>query len=286
MRRATTIGQELTQLHTIQDLTEVFESVASMHIAKIRSRVIASKQFFAELWPTYRSLRIDPRERVASGRQSNNRSALIALTTGGKLGGETDETIADSLTAAITNPEQTDIMAIGSRGATLLKQRGINVRTIFDLPPSDINLSVGDIIKNLQPYKRITVFYQTYESLRVQKVARIELLTAVRALGEDIAEEGETVSSRDYIFEPNITQIADYMESVMMSIALTQIIMESKLAGYAARFNAMNRAKHRAKDMVDDFRLQYYRARRNEGDERLKEMMKVVKISRRLGASQ
>jgi F0F1-type ATP synthase gamma subunit len=60
-------------------------------------------------------------------------------------------------------------------------------------------------------------------------------------------------------------------------VALIQIIMESKLAGHAARFNNMSRAKQRAKDLVGETRTDYYRTKRNERDERLQEIMKVAK---------
>ncbi|MGH7196849.1 MAG: F0F1 ATP synthase subunit gamma [Candidatus Saccharimonadales bacterium] len=278
MRRAISIQQELNQIHTIEDLTEVFESIASLHIAKVRNRVVASKAFFAELWPVYRSLRVDPKERLARNkRPKKGRNVLVAVTAEGKLGGETTEGIISELVAAYRTPDKTDVIAVGSLGTRLLHQHGITPTTTFSLPTSDISFDVGDMIRVLDDYDQIKVFYQTYESLRQQKVAHIDLVSAVCGLGEDVGEEGETVSSRDYIFEPGINEIADYMESVMMGVALTQIVMESKLAGYANRFNAMSRAKRRAKDLVTSFGLQYHRAKRAEGDERLKEITKVIR---------
>jgi F0F1-type ATP synthase gamma subunit len=111
----------------------------------------------------------------------------------------------------------------------------------------------------------------------VQKPARIELISAIRELGETVADEpGEVMSSRDYIFEPGIDRIAEYMESTMLGIALTQIIMDAKLSQYAARYNAMTRAKRRAVDIVRDEKRLYFRAKRSESDERLKEMTKAV----------
>lgn len=280
MRRAIAIQQELTRIRTVEDLTEVFESIASLHIAKIRNRVVASKAFFAELWPVYRSLRVDPKERLArTKRPKKGRSVLVAVTAEGRLGGEMTEGIINELVATYKTPAKTDIIAIGSLGTHLLHQHGITPTATFALPTSDISFDVGDIIGMLDDYDQIKVFYQTYESLRKQKVAHIDLVSAVRDLGEDVGEEGETVSSRDYIFEPSINEIADYMESVMMGVALTQIIMESKLAGYASRFNTMSRAKRRAKELVTDFGLQYHRARRAETDERLKEVTKVLRSS-------
>ncbi|HVI69129.1 MAG TPA: F0F1 ATP synthase subunit gamma [Magnetospirillaceae bacterium] len=282
MRRAITIQNELSQIRIIEDLTEVFESVASMHISRIRNRVVASQQFFAELWPTYRSLRIDPKERVATTRKiRKGHDAFVAITSEGKLGSAVDEQIIDTLLASMPTGKKPDILIIGSHGITRLQQHGVSAAKAFVLPATDVNFSVGEIVDALEHYDQISVFYQTYESLRSQSIERIELLTAVRELGEGMGEEGETVSSRDYIFEPNISEIATYMESVMMGVALIQVIMDSKLAGYAARFNNMSRAKQRAKDLVGDMQLDYYRTKRNERDERIQEIMKVVHRGRK-----
>lgn len=280
MRRAVTIQSELGQIRTIEDLTEVFESVASMHIARIRNHVVASQEFFAELWPTYRSLRIDPKERVATTRKvRKGHNAFLAVTSEGKLGSSVDELIINQMMAEHPG-QKTDILVIGSHGLSRLQQRGVKVTKAFSLPTTDINFGVGDIIEALAEYDKISVFYQRYESLRLQQTERIDLLGAVRELGEEVSDDEETVSSRDYIFEPNIAEIATYMESVMMSVALIQIIMESKLAGYATRFNNMSRAKQRAKDLVGEMQVDYYRTKRSERDERLQEIMKVVRHGR------
>jgi ATP synthase F1 gamma subunit len=277
MRRAIVIQNQLNQIRTVEDLTEVFESVASMHIARIRNHVVASQQFFAELWPTYRSLRIDPRERVETTRKvRKGHNAFVAVTSEGKLGAAADEKIIDQMLASAPKSNTPEFMIIGSHGLTRMHQHGIKITHAFTLPATDINFSVGDIIDAFEHYDQISVFYQTYESLRSQKIERIELLTAVRELGEGVGED-EVVSSRDYIFEPSIAEIATYMESVMMGVALIQILMESKLSGYAARFNNMSRAKQRARDLVGEMQQDYYRTKRNERDERLQEIMKVVK---------
>lgn len=281
MSRALNLQKELAQIHTIEDLTQAFEGIASIHISHIRDRVVASKDFFSELWPIYRSLRIDPRERLKrENRAHKGRNVFVAVTGEGKLGTEITEQIVDGMLAAYTGGK-TDVIAVGSRGAGMLQQRGVHVAKSFVFPQSDMNINVGDVIHELYKYDQISVFYQTYESLRSQKVVRIELVSAVRELGEGVGEEGESISSQDYIFEPNITEIADYMESVMMGVAFIQIIMESKLAGYATRFNAMSRAKRRAGELVTDYSNMYHRAKRAESDERLKEIIKAAKVQER-----
>jgi F-type H+-transporting ATPase subunit gamma len=279
MSHITVIQQQLAQIHTVEDLTEAFEGIASIHIAKIRDRVVASKDFFSLLWPIYRSLRVDKDRLIRSNRAKAGRNVFLVVTSEGKLASEIVEKIVGAMIEAYGKVQNTDIMVVGSRGVEEVHRHGLPIIKSFAMPTSDVDVNVSDIIHELNEYEQISVFYQTYESLRTQAVARIELVSAVQSLGENVGQGGETLSSKDYIFEPSINEIADYMESVMMGVALIQVVMESKLAGHAARFNAMSRAKRRARELSDDFRLEYHRAKRSIGDERLKEIMKVVRTN-------
>ena len=284
MRRAIAIQDDLDQIHVVEDLTGVFESVASIKIARIRNRVVASKAFFAELWDTYRGLRVDPKEQLLrNSRKTNGRTVLVAVTTEGKLSGEIGNKVIDDVVEAARDAKDLDVIVLGTYGATQLRDKGVEVKQVFKLPESDVQFSVADIISILQDYKQISVFYQMYESLRIQRVGRIELVSAVHELSDEVSAEGEDVeivSSHEYIFEPGAPEIANYLESLMLGVALTQVMMESKKPPFASRFNAMNAAKHRAHDLGDEYALMYHRAKRAEADERLKEIMKVVNAQR------
>lgn len=283
MKRAALIKDELGQIETVEDLTGVFESIASMHIAKIRGRVVASKSFFAELWQVYSSLRIDPSKRIGARKHAQQGSSVaVIITSEGKFGGGLNDKILQVMLDSYPEDARPAIVAMGSYGAAKLKRQGVPIKRAFSLPPRDIDINVSAVIRELQHYERIAVFYQTYDSLRVQKVARIDLLSTVREYGQGVGESRETLSPDDYIFEPGIAEIADYMESVMMGIALTRVVMEAKLAGYAARYNTMSLAKKRAGDLVGDFRHEYHRAKRAESDERIKEVLKAAKYQRQL----
>lgn len=281
MKRASMIQDEVNQINTIGELTGVFESIASLKISKLRGRVIASKEFFAELWNTYRQLRVNPAEQLGRRANIHGGIAFVAVTSDGKLSGEIDDQVVKHLYDMLNTDAQTqpDIIAIGSHGASKLREYYIDVAHVFPLPDSDEEFSVGDIIEVLSQYDESTVFYQTYESLRSQKVARIDLNSAVRTMSDEAEEEtaaNEIVSSKDYIFEPDINEIANYLETQMMGVALTQVIMESKLAQHASRFNAMNAAKNTAHDISASLTRQFHRSKRGEADERLKEAMKVI----------
>lgn len=279
MKRALSVKDDLDQIRTVESLTEVFESIASIKLSKIRSKVIFSKNFFEDLWQTYQELRIDPKEQLKRPHRSNKgRNIFLAVTTEGKLSGGAVDKVLDAVEEAIGSQNDIDLFILGKQGDIQAKERGLAVKQVYQLPESDTHFSISEMIEVLKSYDQISVFYQTYTSLRVQTTKRIELISTIRELGDDVEKvDTEIVSSRNYVFEPGIADIAEYLESMMMNVSLTEIIMESKLAQYASRFNAMTMAKRRAEDKTKELDRVYHRAKRSEADERAKEMIKVLR---------
>ena len=68
-----------------------------------------------------------------------------------------------------------------------------------------------------------------------------------------------------------------------MQIAVSQLILESKLAQYASRFRAMTASHQRADDSKRELHLDFNRAKRAVKDERLKEIINGLKKIRQGG---
>jgi F0F1-type ATP synthase gamma subunit len=73
--------------------------------------------------------------------------------------------------------------------------------------------------------------------------------------------------------------VVDHLERSMMQIAMSQLILNSKLAQYASRFRAMSASHTRADEAKTDLHLDYNRAKRAIKDERLKEIINGMKKS-------
>jgi F-type H+-transporting ATPase subunit gamma len=269
------INQEAQQVGTVSELTGIFESIASMRIGKIKDRVQRSQAFFAELWKIYTALRIDPTERLSgkNGPKRDKPNVFLALTSEGGLSGDIDQRIVKTVLDNL-DPKTTDLIVIGAHGATQFVQNHAKIKRYFRLPDVDQAIDVSPIVEELLGYKQPTVWFQRYVSLSVQEVGRIDLLGRVRALGSDSkVDAGEVISPREYLFEPSVDDVVRYLESVMMEIALSQVILESRLAQYASRFTAMSAAKKRAKDLQVSLIMAYNRAKRGEADDRIKEIV-------------
>ncbi|HUD11204.1 MAG TPA: F0F1 ATP synthase subunit gamma [Candidatus Saccharimonadia bacterium] len=272
------IQKEAGQVGTVSELTGIFESIASMRIGKIKDRVTRSQLFFAELWKIYTQLRIDPSERLTgkNGPKREKPNVFLALTSEGGLSGDIDQRIVHTVLENL-DPKTTDLVVIGAHGATQFVQGHAQIKRYFRLPDVDQAIDVSPIIDELLGYKQPTVWFQRYISLSVQEVGRIDLLGRVRALGSDAqASSGEIISPREYLFEPSVDDVVRYLESVMLEIALSQVILESRLAQYASRFTAMSSAKKRARELQLDLVMSYNRARRGEADDRIKEIVNAM----------
>lgn len=271
---------ELGQVNTIKDLTSIFEAIASIHIAQIKDKVVSSTKFFDELWHIYSQLREGEKQQIGVHPGAVKGSmALLAVTSEGGLIGDIDEKIIRSMLKD-ERSKTADLFVIGGHGVALLGQRHIKAKHVFPLPDVEQNVDVEAIAKAMSLYENATVYYQTYISLTRQEVAQIDLFSAVATLGRDTKKE-DPISEENYIFEPSIQDVLVFMESVMLEVALGQVILESKLAQYASRFNAMSAAKDKAKELKDDLTMALSRARRSIGDERTKEIMSAMKLTHR-----
>ena len=282
MRRPSEIEKDVHAMEALTEITSVFEGIASMRIAQIKNQVQQATQFFHELWSIYSQIRVDTSFGFGRSQKKDElikKDLYVIITAEGGFSGDIDQKLIQ-LMLMTYKPEQHDILVIGHHGAIQLAQRNIRFKKYFKLPTKDQNINVGPIIREVQLYNTTTVFYQEYVSLMVQDVRKIELSAAVTSEGKDIKSENkEYISLENYIFEPSSYDVVDHLESSMMRIALSQLILDSKLAQYASRFRAMSASHDRAEESTGDLKMSYNRSKRAIKDARLKEIINGLRKS-------
>lgn len=284
MKRVSEISREEADMTTLVELTGAFEGIASMRIAQIKNQVLQSTKFFNELWAIYTQLRVD--SGFSFGRDKDveviDKQLYIIITAEGGFSGDIDQKLIE-LMLQDYDAEKNDIIVIGHHGAVQLAQRGVGFKKYYKLPSRDKNINVQPIIKEVRHYSSTKMFYQQYVSLMVQDVKRIELSNAVHERGSASSKPEDLINEQTYIFEPSSYAVAAHLERSMMQITISQLILESKLAQYASRFQAMSKSRDRADEMKTDLHMEYNRAKRAIKDERLKEIVNGLKKAR-LGA--
>lgn len=287
MSKLKEIEAERASFSAIVELTGVFEGIASMKISKIKNQVLQATQFFDELWGIYTQLRVDGLFRFGRDDKKQvviDKELYVLITAEGGFSGDIDQKLI-SLMLETYDPEKNDIIVMGHHGATQLKQKSITYKKYFKLPEKDQNVNVEPIIQEVQQYKDTSVFYQKYVSLMTQDVKRITLSNAVAQQGDEASEAEEVISEFTYIFEPDIYSVVAHLERSMLSIALSQLVLDSKLAQYASRFRAMSASHEMADESLSSATLRYNRAKRGIKDERLKEMINGIRKKAMEGAN-
>jgi F-type H+-transporting ATPase subunit gamma len=274
MSRITEVAKRRAAMETIVSLTSVFEGLASMRIAQTKNQVLQSQQFFSELWQMYSQLRVDNLFRFGrtDEKEMIDKQLYIVVTSEGGFSGDIDQKLISWMLGQF-KPADQDIIVIGHHGAVLLIQSDVSFKKYFTLPSRDRNINVEPLVREIRRYRDTSVFYQTYVSLMVQDVKRIELNMAVQEQGRKAKKGEEVISEANYIFEPSALDVVAHLEQSMTQIALSQVILDSKLAQYASRFRAMSMANDKADEWLDDLHMLYNRTKRRSQDERLKEII-------------
>lgn len=279
MRRASIIEKESVQIATVEDLTGVFESIASTHVAKVKNKVTLSKEFFQLIWSRYSSIQLNPNARITNRdltQEGKSRKVFVIISAEAGLSGDIDQRLIEKMLQDYDS-QTTDIIVLGTHGANQLTQRGVKFTRYFQVPESDQYIDVSPVIDAVLPYSQIIVYYEEYVSLGVQEIKNIDLISSMREMSEEADTDENAITEADTIFEPSLEDIADQMELTMMTLALSQTILESSLAQAASRFSAMAVAKKRAGELLSDYRLEFHRAKRSESDRRLREVMVSLK---------
>jgi F-type H+-transporting ATPase subunit gamma len=279
MKRLNEIAKEEANMSVLVELTGAFEGIASMRISQIKSQVEQSTKFFNELWEIYSQLRrgdVFSFGRGKTDKMVSEKELYVIITAEGGFSGDIDQKLVN-LMLQDYDKEKQDIIVIGHHGAIQLAQRGISYQKYYKLPSKDRDINVTPIVQKVREYRSTKIFYQQYVSLMIQDVRRIELSNAINQRGTASDKPEEVINEQNYIFEPSTYEVAAHLERTMMQIAISQLILESKLAQYASRFQAMSAARDRADESKSDLHLSYNRTKRAIKDERLKEIVNGLK---------
>lgn len=274
---------QLQQVETLSTITTAFEGIASTRIVEIKDSVINSRQFFDELWHIYSLLRVKD-DQAAADKQAPKKSTqkpslVIGITSESRFSGLIDQAIIKRLAHEV-DPHKADIILFGRNGVRLLQDYNLTPKLVIPLPDSSEKIDITPVANLIPQYDQKLVYYQSFVNLSTQRVAVIELQDLVQTMSETPTKQTDQnlIYLEHYIVEPDQATVIEYLQSIMVGIGLNQVIWESRLAQYASRFTAMAHANQKAKELKEDLRLDYLRARRQMRDERLKETVLARKL--------
>ncbi|MEI8073086.1 MAG: F0F1 ATP synthase subunit gamma [Candidatus Saccharibacteria bacterium] len=267
MNKITELYREYQDVSTIEEVARIFENSASIQVRQIKNRVLASRDFLHELWSMYVQLRLDSGGDldIPVNVPTNDKTAVILISSDESLGGTIDERLIEEA-ISVMNPGRADYFVIGKKGARIMKAQGIEPTAAFKLPDITKPVNVIPIIYKTQEYKSSVVYFEQFINIDTQQIQVFELISGIKRVGqmESSRRDASLIFTSDYIFEPSLKKVISYLESMMRATVLTELILESRLAQLANRFNTMNQAGANADKIKNQLYIEYKRARRQK----------------------
>ena len=246
------IEQELDQLKGLIILVETYESIAGTSVRRIRSSVLANREFHVGLNRMFREIigaykkevsyvmkkkKIKGEEGKISLIKDNGKTALIFFSSNTGLYGDVINRTFVTFLGEIKKINA-DIVVVGRMGKVFFEEAMPGTAyAYFDFPDNAISVEhLKEITAFLAPYEKVVAFYAVFQNLLTQQV-RASIVS-----GAELPVEKPEEAVTPYFFEPSLEEVTVFFEKEIFGSLLEQVLQESRLAKLASRMVLLDRA--------------------------------------------
>jgi F-type H+-transporting ATPase subunit gamma len=268
------IRVRLNSMKSTRQITSAMKMVSAAKLRRAQESIVQLRPFYTRLHEILQDVSAnieDTNENPFSKPADAGRVLLIVITSNRGLCGAFNSNIVKRAILSITGPYREaymsgklDIIAIGKKGADILKSKNIKVSATyhqlfdklkFDNTIAVINPVLEDFIKG--KYGLVKLIYNQFRNAAVQEVTDELFLPVIPA-----KEAGDQFESRfDYIFEPSDEDIYAEMIPYALKVQFFKSLLESSASEHGARMTAMHKATDNATDLIKELELHYNKAR-------------------------
>lgn len=155
-----------------------------------------------------------------------------------------------------------EVAAIGRKGRDYFRKKPVNKREIAPFATLTYRRAseiAEELVKEFIDHKLDAVYllYNEFHSAISQRVTVQDVLPIVQE--ELPADEGGV----DYIYEPNREEVLEELIPRYVATQVWRALLESAASEWGARMTAMDSATRNARELVEEYTLQYNRARQS-----------------------
>ncbi len=268
------IRTRLNSVKSTKQITSAMKMVAASKLRKAQDKILRLRPYAGKLQEILLgiSARIEDSDDGASySRLSEPEKILLIVITSNKgLCGAFNSNVIKETIRIIREkyPEQVnsgnvDLLTIGKKGADYFRKSSYNIvedhSSVFDdLGFESVNIIAEGVMDSFLKgkYDRIEFIYNQFKNAAVQILTNEQFLPV-----EADAEEGETETITDYIYEPGKEEIIEELIPKTLKVQFYKNVLDSYVAEHGARMTAMHMATDNATDIIKDLTLEYNKAR-------------------------
>jgi F-type H+-transporting ATPase subunit gamma len=271
------IKRRIQSVKNITQVTRALEAVSASKARRAQQQAERSRPYTQGAWEILVNLAGQPgmTEHPLLQKQAEIKAITVVLVTSDRgLAGAYNMNIirvAEEFAARLN--AEVRWVTVGRKGRDYLIRRRRHLLGEFsDLPAalrfSDITainqLIVNDFLSGAS--QRVFIAYTDFINVLAQRPVVLPLLP-LQPFGEMVAGDyfkeapAQTVSNREYIYEPNASVLLDTIVPRFTALQIYQAILEANASEHAARMVAMRNATENGVALAGDLTLEYNKAR-------------------------
>lgn len=240
----------ITSHQSMKGLIEVYEETSATTMRRIRSAIVASRQYYHGLAQLSSEVGADL-SLIAS--LQDRRSAIVFISGDTSMSGDIIDKVFSRFITAVHANKQADVFVEGKIGVVLLKLVAPDIKyRIID------SMHIGD---TLYRYHHVEVVFGQFESIaRQEPTSRSLSATTIKLAGQNWAEALTT--KLKYLYEPSVADVSAVFGEQIFSGILEQTIREDELAKNGSRLIHLDQALTNIDKLLSHDNAKYHALRK------------------------
>lgn len=260
------IKRRMKSINSTMQITKAMYLVSSAKLKKAKDRVDTTRPYSETVISSIQRILASAKgvKHPFIEKREVKKTAYIIMSADRGLAGGFNSNLIKLAQHNITDKENTEIVAYGSKSRDYFSKRGYNVIESFTGMTEDPTYTdaraAGEML--IDKYKKgeideVKLVYTKFVSMIAQEPTVLTLLPVNIEEGETEAEKSLTLTE----YEPSPEVVLDYLIPKYINGAIFGGLVESAASQQGARMVAMESATDNAEEIIDSLALVYNRAR-------------------------
>jgi F-type H+-transporting ATPase subunit gamma len=267
------IRNRITSISSTMQITSAMKMVSAAKLRKAQNAVTQMRPYANKLQEILSnvSATLDSSEGIYSTEREIKNVLLVSITSNrGLCGGFNSNVIKTVKRLAETEykGKNVTVLSIGKKSSDAFKSTKLGIKgtllprhaeTVWDELTFENSTEIAEnlMMQFSEGHQdKIILVYNQFKNAAVQIVQEEQFLPVLPPEAQEDAN-----SSADYIYEPNKEFIIEEMIPKSLKTQLFKALLDSMASEHGARMTAMHKATDNAKDLQDDLKLVYNKAR-------------------------
>ena len=262
MAAGSELKKQMLAIRNISKITKAMELVATAKLKKLTRNISASQVYFQEVYAILQDIINAVEHSIYNWSEANDRarSCFIVITSNLGLCGGYNLNITKILDQHYKQGDY--LIVFGQKGDNFCKNQKHHVDELYvdfnnESSYQFVQKISNEILAQYQTkvFANIHLIYTKFINNVTFEPALLTLLPIKKQTDVDVMSKSETE------FEPNATTVLKFALPLYVSAIIYSSLLESQLAEFASRRNAMENATKNASEMIEKLNLAYNRKR-------------------------